>query len=94
LIILLPWVLVIFIFIFIFIITSNSYLSINFILEVALPELLKTLCKGNVRKNLEQHQALTRLLAEILDFSFEFDYSKVVEFIYFKNGEKNYSNSH
>jgi hypothetical protein len=39
--------------------------------------LLKVLCEGNVRKNLEQHQALTKLLAEILDFSFEFDYLKM-----------------
>ncbi|CAG8806749.1 18851_t:CDS:2, partial [Racocetra persica] len=35
------------------------------------------LCEGNVRKNIEQHQALTKLLADILDFAFEFDYLKM-----------------
>lgn len=49
------------------------------LLEDALPELLKTLCEGNVRRNIEQHQALTKLLADILDFSFEFDYLKVIK---------------
>ncbi|CAG8691281.1 14835_t:CDS:2 [Cetraspora pellucida] len=35
------------------------------------------LCEGNVRKNIEQHQALTKLFADILDFAFEFDYLKM-----------------
>ncbi|CAG8516114.1 11125_t:CDS:2 [Paraglomus brasilianum] len=43
----------------------------------ALPELLKALCEGNVRKTLVEHQALTKLLADILDFAFEFDYLKM-----------------
>jgi hypothetical protein len=79
---LLPWVLIIFIF-YILLLALNTLFIYYFYLEVAVPELLKVLCEGNVRKNLEQHQALTKLLAEILDFSFEFDYLKVVVHIVF-----------
>ncbi|KAI9315814.1 hypothetical protein BX666DRAFT_1878434 [Dichotomocladium elegans] len=46
-------------------------------LEENVPRLLNVLCKGDVNKNLEQHQGLTRLFADILDFVFEFDYLKM-----------------
>ncbi|CAG8435027.1 7264_t:CDS:2 [Diversispora eburnea] len=55
----------------------KRYFEYSGSLEDALPELLKALCEGNVRRNIEQHQALTKLLADILDFSFEFDYLKM-----------------
>ncbi|CAG8659731.1 614_t:CDS:2, partial [Scutellospora calospora] len=55
----------------------KKYFEYSTSLEDALPELLKTLCEGNVRKNIEQYQALTKLLANILDFAFEFDYLKM-----------------
>lgn len=43
----------------------------------AVPELLQVLCQGDVAKNLENHQGLTKLFADMLDFVFEFDYLKV-----------------
>lgn len=46
-------------------------------LEEKLPQLLNVLCQGDVNKNLERHQGLTKLFADILDFVFEFDYLKV-----------------
>ncbi|KAI8583666.1 hypothetical protein K450DRAFT_183099 [Umbelopsis ramanniana AG] len=46
-------------------------------LEDCLPQLLSMLCSGDVNKNLEKYQGLTKLLAEILDFVFEFDYLKM-----------------
>jgi len=55
----------------------KQYFEYSASLEVAIPELLRALCEGNVRNNIEQHQALTKLLAEILNFAFEFDYSKM-----------------
>lgn len=89
--ILLPWVLINLLFIIVIITGLNNFIYLLlFILEDAYPKLLKILCEGNVRKNIEQYQALTKLLAEILDFAFEFDYLKVVEIIYFKI-EKIYS---
>ncbi|KAI7871573.1 hypothetical protein BDF14DRAFT_1762477 [Spinellus fusiger] len=42
-----------------------------------LPRLLDVLCQGNVSKNLEEHQGLTKLLADLLDFVFEFDHLKM-----------------
>ncbi|RIA95827.1 hypothetical protein C1645_688549 [Glomus cerebriforme] len=55
----------------------KQYFEYSASLEDAHPKLLKILCEGNVRKNIEQYQALTKLLAEILDFVFEFDYLKM-----------------
>ncbi|KAG9286574.1 hypothetical protein G9A89_005342 [Geosiphon pyriformis] len=55
----------------------KRYFEYSASLEDALPELLKALCEGNVRQNIEQYQALTKLLADILDFAFEFDYLKM-----------------
>lgn len=55
----------------------KQYFEYSVSLEAALPELLKKLCEGNVRKNIERYQALTKILAEILDFGFEFDYLKM-----------------
>jgi len=55
----------------------KQYFEYSASLEDAYPKLLKILCEGNVRKNIEQYQALTKLLAEILDFAFEFDYLKM-----------------
>ncbi|KAI9314455.1 hypothetical protein BX666DRAFT_2020116 [Dichotomocladium elegans] len=46
-------------------------------LRDAVPELLNVLCKGDVGKNLERHQGLTKLFADMLDFVFEFDYLKM-----------------
>lgn len=47
------------------------------IIGQAVPELLQVLCQGDVAKNLENHQGLTKLFADMLDFVFEFDYLKV-----------------
>ncbi|KAF0468398.1 DUF1394-domain-containing protein [Gigaspora margarita] len=55
----------------------KKYFEYSTSLENAISELLKVLCEGNVRKNIEQNQALTKLLAQILDFAFEFDYLKM-----------------
>ncbi|CAG8447582.1 11000_t:CDS:2 [Ambispora leptoticha] len=55
----------------------KRYFEYSASLEDALPELLKALCEGNVRSNIEKYQALTKLLADILDFAFEFDYLKM-----------------
>lgn len=55
----------------------KQYYEYSVSLEGALPELLSAFCEGNVRKNLEKFQALTKLLADILDFAFEFDYLKM-----------------
>ena len=41
------------------------------------PKILDVLCQGDVGKNLERHQGLTKLFADILDFVFEFDHLKV-----------------
>ncbi|CDH55283.1 protein fam49b isoform 1 [Lichtheimia corymbifera JMRC:FSU:9682] len=46
-------------------------------LEENIPRLLDVLCQGDVNKNLEKHQGLTRLFADILDFVFEFDFLKM-----------------
>ncbi|KAI7849889.1 hypothetical protein BDC45DRAFT_263917 [Circinella umbellata] len=46
-------------------------------LEENIPRLLSVLCQGDVNKNLEKHQGLTKLFADILDFVFEFDYWKM-----------------
>ncbi|CAI2162811.1 7298_t:CDS:2 [Funneliformis geosporum] len=55
----------------------KQYYEYSVSLEGALPELLNAFCEGNVRKNIEKFQALTKLLADILDFAFEFDYLKM-----------------
>ncbi|CAG8789263.1 15451_t:CDS:2, partial [Acaulospora morrowiae] len=55
----------------------KRYYEYSTSLENIMPDLLKALCEGNVRKNVEQNQALTKLLADILDFAFEFDYLKM-----------------
>lgn len=54
-----------------------ALLTINFLIEENIPRLLDVLCQGDVNKNLEKHQGLTRLFADILDFVFEFDFLKV-----------------
>ncbi|KAG0286155.1 Protein fam49a, partial [Dissophora globulifera] len=46
-------------------------------IEVHLPQILQTLCIGDVNKNLERHHALTRILCQLLDFVFEFDALKM-----------------
>ncbi|KAI8148379.1 hypothetical protein BJV82DRAFT_591917 [Fennellomyces sp. T-0311] len=46
-------------------------------IEENIPRLLGVLCQGDVTKNLERHQGLTRLFADILDFVFEFDHLKM-----------------
>ncbi|KAL0098155.1 hypothetical protein J3Q64DRAFT_1716975 [Phycomyces blakesleeanus] len=46
-------------------------------LKKTLPRLLDVLCQGNVSKNLESHQGLTKLFADLLDFVFEFDNLKM-----------------
>jgi hypothetical protein len=40
---------------------------------------LNILCQGDVNKNLQTHQGLTKLFADVLDFVFEFDHLKVRE---------------
>ncbi|CAJ0905196.1 3665_t:CDS:2, partial [Entrophospora sp. SA101] len=54
----------------------KKYFEYSTLLD-ALPELLSALCDGNALNNIEQQQALTKLLANILDFAFEFDSLKV-----------------
>ncbi|KAI9496588.1 hypothetical protein BDB00DRAFT_758067 [Zychaea mexicana] len=46
-------------------------------LREGVPRLLNVLCQGEVSKNLEKHQGLTKLFADILDFVFEFDHLKM-----------------
>ncbi|KAF9915337.1 Protein fam49a [Lobosporangium transversale] len=46
-------------------------------IETSLPQILQTLCIGDVNKNLERHQALARILCQLLDFVFEFDSLKM-----------------
>ncbi|KAF9160923.1 Protein fam49a [Mortierella sp. AD011] len=46
-------------------------------IETHLPQILQTLCIGDVNKNLERHQALARILCQLLDFVFEFDSLKM-----------------
>ncbi|KAI1321433.1 Protein fam49a [Mortierella claussenii] len=46
-------------------------------IESYLPQILQTLCIGDVNKNLERHQALARILCQLLDFVFEFDSLKM-----------------
>ncbi|KAF7731777.1 Protein fam49a [Apophysomyces ossiformis] len=46
-------------------------------LQDGMPRLLNVLCQGDVNKNLEKHQGLTKLFADLLDFVFEFDYLKM-----------------
>lgn len=54
-----------------------ALLTSSFSIEENIPRLLDVLCQGDVNKNLEKHQGLTRLFADILDFVFEFDFLKV-----------------
>ncbi|KAF9926165.1 hypothetical protein FBU30_004207 [Linnemannia zychae] len=46
-------------------------------IETYLPQILKTLCIGDVNKNIEDHRTLARVLCQILDFVFEFDSLKM-----------------
>ncbi|KAI8384265.1 uncharacterized protein BYT42DRAFT_511694 [Radiomyces spectabilis] len=46
-------------------------------LKENMPRLLNVLCQGDVNKNLEKHQGLTKLFADLLDFVFEFDHLKM-----------------
>ncbi|KAG0074482.1 Protein fam49a [Linnemannia elongata] len=46
-------------------------------IESCLPQILQTLCIGDVNKNLERHQGLARILCQLLDFVFEFDSLKM-----------------
>ncbi|KAI7816881.1 hypothetical protein BC939DRAFT_467631 [Gamsiella multidivaricata] len=46
-------------------------------IENCLPQILQTLCIGDVNKNLEKHQTLARILCRLLDFVFEFDSLKM-----------------
>ncbi|KAI9268297.1 hypothetical protein BDA99DRAFT_505438 [Phascolomyces articulosus] len=46
-------------------------------LREGVPRILDVLCQGEVGKNLEKHQGLTKLFADILDFVFEFDHLKM-----------------
>ncbi|CAG8528718.1 295_t:CDS:2 [Acaulospora colombiana] len=55
----------------------KQYFEYSSSLEEAIPELLKTLCEGDVRKNFEQNQSITKALADLFDFAFEFDYLKM-----------------
>lgn len=54
-----------------------TLLTSSFSIEENISRLLDVLCQGDVNKNLEKHQGLTRLFADILDFVFEFDFLKV-----------------
>ncbi|KAF9365309.1 hypothetical protein BGX34_010522 [Mortierella sp. NVP85] len=47
------------------------------VIENCLPQILQTLCIGDVNKNLETHSVLTRILCRLLDFVFEFDSMKM-----------------
>ncbi|KAG0050547.1 Protein fam49a [Gryganskiella cystojenkinii] len=46
-------------------------------IENCLPQILQTLCIGDVNKNLERHHGLARILCNLLDFVFEFDSLKM-----------------
>ncbi|KAF9273546.1 Protein fam49a [Mortierella alpina] len=46
-------------------------------IENCLPQILQTLCIGDVNRNLERHQPLARILCQLLDFVFEFDSLKM-----------------
>ncbi|KAI1321803.1 Protein fam49a [Mortierella claussenii] len=46
-------------------------------IENCLPQILQTLCIGDVNRNLERHQTLARILCQLLDFVFEFDSLKM-----------------
>ncbi|ORZ13994.1 hypothetical protein BCR42DRAFT_452582 [Absidia repens] len=46
-------------------------------LQQGIPQLLDILCQGDVNKNLQTHQGLTKLFADVLDFVFEFDHLKM-----------------
>ncbi|KAF9130054.1 Protein fam49a [Linnemannia hyalina] len=46
-------------------------------IESCLPQILQTLCIGDVNKNLERHPGLARILCQLLDFVFEFDSLKM-----------------
>ncbi|KAG0097668.1 Protein fam49a [Podila epicladia] len=46
-------------------------------IESCLPQILQTLCIGDVNKNLEKHQPLAKILCQLLDFVFEFDSLKM-----------------
>ncbi|KAG9071822.1 Protein fam49a [Linnemannia hyalina] len=46
-------------------------------IENCLPQILQTLCIGDVNKNLEKHQTLAKILCQLLDFVFEFDSLKM-----------------
>ncbi|KAG0241514.1 Protein fam49a [Actinomortierella wolfii] len=46
-------------------------------IENCLPQILETLCIGDVNENLENHKALARILCQLLDFVFEFDSLKM-----------------
>ncbi|KAG0219873.1 hypothetical protein B0O80DRAFT_502788 [Mortierella sp. GBAus27b] len=46
-------------------------------IETSLPQILNTLCIGDVNKNLERHQPMARILCQLLDFVFEFDALKM-----------------
>ena len=65
-------------YIYAFVAKETSYTNNNNI-EENIPRLLSVLCQGDVNKNLEKHQGLTRLFADVLDFVFEFDYWKVTK---------------
>ncbi|CAO3589125.1 unnamed protein product [Absidia cylindrospora] len=46
-------------------------------LQEGIPRLLGILCQGDVNQNLQTHQGLTKLFADVLDFVFEFDHLKM-----------------
>ncbi|KAI8071420.1 hypothetical protein BC940DRAFT_294412 [Gongronella butleri] len=46
-------------------------------LKKGIPRLLDILCQGDVNNNLQTHQGLTKLFADVLDFVFEFDHLKM-----------------
>ncbi|KAG0267615.1 Protein fam49a, partial [Mortierella polycephala] len=46
-------------------------------IENCLPQILATLCIGDINRNLEMHQPLARILCHLLDFVFEFDSIKM-----------------
>lgn len=60
--------------------TSNGLsviLTLSTLKGEGVPRILNVLCQGDVAKNLEKYQGLTKLFADILDFVFEFDHLKV-----------------
>lgn len=52
-------------------------MSMSIFVETSLPQILNTLCIGDVNKNLERHQPMARILCQLLDFVFEFDALKM-----------------